>query len=36
MKNVVPFIQEEINVQDIDTPDDWKIAEMKYRILKEM
>lgn len=33
MENVVPFIQDEINVQDIDTPEDWTIAEMKYRIL---
>lgn len=35
MKNVVPFIQDESNVQDIDTLEDWKIAEMKYRILRE-
>lgn len=34
MKNVVPFIQDESNVQDIDTLEDWKIAEMKYRILR--
>lgn len=34
MKNVVPFIQDESCVQDIDTLEDWKIAEMKYRILK--
>ena len=24
-----------INVQDIDTQDDWKIAELKYKIMKE-
>lgn len=35
MENVVPFIQDERNVQDIDTPEDWAIAEMKYRILQE-
>lgn len=35
MKDIVPFIQEESCVQDIDTPEDWKIAEMKYRILHE-
>ena len=35
MKNVVPFIQDEKNVQDIDTMEDWEIAEMKYRILRE-
>lgn len=34
MENVVPFLQDEINVQDIDTPQDWEIAEMKYQILK--
>ena len=33
MDNAVPFIQDEINVQDIDTAEDWKIAEMKYQIL---
>lgn len=34
MKNVVPFIQAESSVQDIDTMEDWKIAEMKYKILR--
>lgn len=34
MENVVPFIQEEMNVQDIDTLEDWEIAEMKYKLLK--
>lgn len=34
MKDVVPFIQDESTVQDIDTLEDWKIAEMKYKILK--
>lgn len=33
MENIVPFIQDESNVQDIDTPEDWKIAEMKYQIM---
>lgn len=33
MENVVPFIQDEMTVQDIDTPEDWEIAEMKYRLL---
>lgn len=33
MENAVPFIQDEKCVQDIDTPEDWAIAEMKYRIL---
>jgi len=34
MNNVLPFYQDEINVQDIDTLEDWQIAEMKYKILK--
>jgi len=34
MDKVLPFYQEEINVQDIDTLEDWQIAEMKYKILK--
>ena len=34
MKDVVPYIQDELNVQDIDTLKDWEIAEMKYRILR--
>lgn len=33
MENAVPFVQDEMTVQDIDTPEDWEIAEMKYRIL---
>lgn len=33
-KNTVPIITPESEVQDIDTEDDWKIAEIKYRILK--
>ena len=32
--NVFPYILEEEKVQDIDTPDDWKIAEIKYKMLK--
>ncbi len=33
MENSVPFVQDPMTVQDIDTPEDWKIAEMKYRLL---
>ena len=33
MDKVLPFYQDEINVQDIDTMEDWAIAEMKYKIL---
>ena len=29
----VPFVLPETEVQDIDTEEDWKMAEMKYRIL---
>ena len=36
MNNILPFYQEEMNVQDIDTITDWEIAEMKYRILHDM
>lgn len=31
--HTVPMILNESEVQDIDTDEDWKIAEMKYRIL---
>ena len=34
MDSVLPFYQDEINVQDIDTMEDWEIAEMKYRLLQ--
>lgn len=33
-KNTVPIVTPESEVQDIDTEEDWKIAEMKYNILK--
>ncbi|MBN2572862.1 MAG: pseudaminic acid cytidylyltransferase [Ignavibacteriales bacterium] len=32
-KNNFPFILEQTEVQDIDTEEDWKIAELKYKIL---
>ena len=35
MLNTKALIVPESEVQDIDTPEDWKIAEMKYRLLKE-
>lgn len=34
MEKTVPYVQSEENVQDIDTMEDWKIAEMKYQILR--
>ncbi|MEZ4743563.1 MAG: pseudaminic acid cytidylyltransferase [Bdellovibrionota bacterium] len=29
------YVRSELEVQDLDTIEDWKIAEMKYRVLKE-
>lgn len=34
MEKTMPFFQEEMRVQDIDTEEDWKIAEMKYRLMQ--
>lgn len=34
-KGVKPFIVSELEVQDIDNEDDWKIAELKYQLMKE-
>ena len=34
MKHAVPLIQEERYVQDIDTLEDWALAEMKYKLLQ--
>ncbi len=34
-ENALPIITSELEVQDIDTIEDWKIAEIKYGILKE-
>lgn len=31
--NLVPLILSEMEVQDIDTPEDWELAEIKYRRL---
>jgi len=33
MEHAVPFVQDEMFVQDIDTPEDWEMAQMKYRLL---
>ncbi len=33
-ENAFPYILDEEKVQDIDTLDDWRIAEMKYNLLK--
>lgn len=34
-ENTAPIILSELEVQDLDTPTDWAIAEMKYRILRD-
>ena len=31
--DVVPFVMSEERVQDIDTLDDWRLAELKYKVL---
>lgn len=33
-ENTAPVILSELEVQDLDTPTDWVLAEMKYRLLK--
>lgn len=35
-KNTLGYVIDESECQDIDTPDDWRMAELKYRILREM
>ncbi|MDR0581229.1 MAG: pseudaminic acid cytidylyltransferase [Holosporaceae bacterium] len=35
-KNTLPLELPEIEVQDIDTMDDWKIAELKYKMLYDV
>lgn len=34
-EDMYPLILSDLEVQDIDTPDDWETAEMKYSILRE-
>jgi N-acylneuraminate cytidylyltransferase len=36
MSNTVAYPLPELEVQDIDTPEDWEIAEAKYRILHNL
>lgn len=31
--NTLGYVIDELECQDIDTPDDWKMAEMKYKLL---
>ena len=35
MDKTVPFLLPELEVQDIDTMDDWEIAEVKYRVMEK-
>lgn len=35
MDKMVPMLLSRMEVQDIDTLEDWKIAELKYRLLHE-
>ena len=36
MDKTMPYMQDDMNVQDIDTPEDWAIAEVKYKLLHNM
>ena len=33
MEKTVPLIMSELEIQDIDTEEDWKLAEVKYKLL---
>lgn len=35
MKRTIPLILSEMEIQDIDTEEDWKLAELKYRLLHQ-
>lgn len=35
LANTAPVIMDEKEVQDIDTPEDWEMAEMKFRLLRK-
>jgi len=32
--NILPFVVDEMEVQDIDNESDWKIAEIKYQTMQ--
>lgn len=34
LQKTIPYILDEVDVQDIDTLDDWKIAELKYQVMR--
>ena len=33
-ENIMPLVLSELEVQDIDSEEDWKLAELKYRLMK--
>lgn len=35
MEKTVPVIMSEMEIQDIDTEEDWQLAELKYRLMQE-
>lgn len=35
LKDTVPYVMDELEVQDIDTPEDWALAEAKFGLLRE-
>ena len=35
MEKTVPLVMSEMEIQDIDTEEDWRLAELKYRLLRE-
>lgn len=35
LPHMMPMVMSELEVQDIDNPDDWEIAELKYRMMVE-
>jgi pseudaminic acid cytidylyltransferase len=34
--DIMPIIVNEMEVQDIDNEEDWKLAELKYNIMNSM
>ena len=35
IEKIIPYVLDELQVQDIDNLDDWKLAEMKYKLLTD-
>lgn len=36
MEHTIPLLMSELQVQDIDSEEDWKLAELKYRMLYDL